>query len=132
MFFILMLQTPSASGKKSAPTTPVTPVAAASPNKKKPPVAAAPGESSDTTDISEDEGSTPAVVSFISRICFISLYGTFKNKLFKETFRLLLQLFISVKVHFVCLFPDNDIKGDASKTAEISQDSKICLFTQEQ
>lgn len=85
-FFISMLQTPSASSKKSAPKTPVKKVAAASPNKRKlvGPVAAvpaAPGESSETTDISENEGNLPAVVRFLyfSRICFSSLHDMFRN-----------------------------------------------------
>lgn len=74
-----MLQTPPASSKKSASAAAVKPVVAASPNKKKlanpfAAVHAAPGESSDTTDISENEGNPPAVVSFnVSGICFILL-----------------------------------------------------------
>ncbi|KAE8285993.1 hypothetical protein D5F01_LYC15673 [Larimichthys crocea] len=62
----LLPQTPPASSKKSASAAGVKPVVAASPNKKKlanpfAPVHAAPGESSDTTDISENEGNPPAV-----------------------------------------------------------------------
>lgn len=56
-FWISMLQTPSASSKKSAPTTPVKPAATASADKLVRPFAcatAAPDASSDTTDISQE------------------------------------------------------------------------------
>lgn len=62
--FILILQTPSAHRKKSAPTAPVITAAAAFSNKKSPVklVTAAQTESSESTDISENEENTPAVV----------------------------------------------------------------------
>lgn len=68
-FPILTLQTPHASSKKSAPTTPVKANTVASPEKPLRPVTprtAAPGESSETTDISESEENSPAVVRLIN------------------------------------------------------------------
>lgn len=68
MFYILILQTPVASNNSSVPRTPIKPVAQSpgTPVRPCPHVAAAPGDSSDTTDISEE-------VSFSISFLFIEI-----------------------------------------------------------
>lgn len=71
-----MLQTPYASSKKSAPTTPVKPIPAALPLSPVTLRTTAPGESSETTDISGSEENSPAVVRLVNieYLLYLSLW----------------------------------------------------------